>query len=290
MDQLSAMRAFLTVADQKSFSEAARALRLSPAAVTRAVAQLETDLGLALLHRTTRSVGLTQRGALYADRCRRILAEVDEARSLARGEDAAPRGLLSLTAPVLFGRLHVLPAVERLMAEHPALTVRLTLVDRVVHLVEEGFDAAVRIGHLPDSALVATPLASVRQVVIASPAYIEEHGAPGVPADLRAHRIIDFEGVATTTDWRFGKDRRISVTVSPRLSVNSADAAIASAIRGNGVTRALSYQVAEALADGRVVRLLEEFEPASVPVSIVYQAARRTNPNIRAFITEALRA
>lgn len=289
MDRLDAMRAFLAVADRASFSDAARSLRISAAAVSRAVAQLEFDLGLTLFHRTTRSVRLTERGSLYAERCRRILLEVEEARSVARGEDAAPRGRISITAPVLFGRLHVLPVVERLLAAHPPLTVRLTLTDRVVHLAEEGFDVGVRIGDLPDSAMVATPLAKVRQLTIASPDYVAAHGEPRVPADLKAHQIIGFEGVAATNDWRFGPDGRVSVTVSPRLSLNDADAAIASALRGNGITRALSYQVAEPLADGRAVRLLQEFEPAAVPVSVVYQAARRSNPAIRAFIEEARR-
>lgn len=289
MDRLDAMRAFLSVADRESFSDAARTLRSSPAAVSRAVAQLESDLGLALFHRTTRSVRLTERGSLYAEQCRRILSDVEHARNLARGEDATPRGQLSITAPALFGRLHILPVVERLMSTCPALTVRLVLLDRVVHLVEEGFDAAVRIGQLPDSALVACPIAKVRQVIIASPGYIDAHGAPRVPGDLRAHRVIGFEGVAATNDWRFGRDGRTSVTVSPRLSLNSAEAAIESTLRGNGITRALSYQVAEALADGRAVRLLSEFEPAETPVSVVYQAARRANPNIQAFVAEAQR-
>lgn len=287
MDQLDAMKVFLAVADQGSFAEAARTLRLSPAAVTRAVTGLEANLDLALLYRTTRVVRLTERGSLYAERCRRILRDVEEARSLARGEDAAPHGHLSITAPVLFGRLHVLPAVERVMAAHPALTVRLTLLDRVVHLVEEGFDLAVRIGALVDSALIAVPIGHVRPVVVASPAYVEAHGAPVVPADLKMHHIIGFEGVGATNDWRFGANGRHSVSVSPGLSLNSADAAITSTLRGRGITRALTYQVEDALADGRLVRLLATHEPADVPVNVLYQAARRGNPNIRAFIAEA---
>lgn len=290
MDQIQAMRVFLAVADRSGFAEAARALRLSPAAVTRAVAGLEAELGLALLTRTTRSVRLTERGAIYADRCRRILSEIEDAASAVRGEDAAPRGRLSVTAPVLFGRLHVLPAIERLMAAHPALSVRLALLDRVTHMVEEGFDVAVRIGALADSALIAVPVTTVRRVLVAAPAYLAEAGTPHAPADLKRHRVIGFEGVGSTNDWRFGPDGRQTVTVTPGLSVNSADAAIASAERGHGLTRALSYQVEEALAAGRLVRLLTDLEPAPVPVSIVYQSARRGHPNITALVAGMRRA
>jgi len=289
MDRIDAMRAFLAVADRGSFAEAARSLHLSPAAATRAVAMLEDDLGLTLLSRTTRSVRLTERGALYAERCRRILADLEDARSLARGGDAAPRGLLSITAPVLFGRLHVLPVVEALLARHDGLSVRLTLVDRVTHLVEEGFDLAVRIGTLADSALIGVQVARVRRVVVAGPGYLAAHGEPSRPADLKHHRIIAFEGVGSTDDWRFGANGRVGVTVTPRLSVNSADAAIAAAVRDQGITRALSYQVAEAAADGRLRRLLREHEPDAVPVSLVYQASRRDSPNIAAFVGEARR-
>ncbi len=284
MDQLQAMRAFLGVAERGGFSNAARALRLSPAAVTRAVAGLEAELGLALFNRTTRSVRLTERGALYAERCRRILAEIEDAGRVVRGEDAAPRGLLSVTAPVLFGRLRVLPAVEQLMAAHPDLAVRLTLLDRMTHMVEEGFDVAVRIGALADSALIAIPIATVRRVLVASPAYLAEAGTPRSPADLKRHRIVCFEGVGATNEWRFGPEARQAVTVTARLSLNSADAAIASAERGQGITRALSYQVEASLEAGRLQRLLPEFEPPPVPVSVVYQAARQGHPSIAAFV------
>lgn len=289
MDQVQAMRVFLGVADRGGFAETARALRLSPAAVTRAVAGLEAELGLALFSRTTRSVQLTEPGAIYAERCRLILAEIENAARMVRGEDAAPRGLLSVTAPVLFGRLHVLPAIERLMAAHPDLSVRLTLLDRTTHMVEEGFDVAVRIGALADSALIAVPITTVQRVLVASPAYIAEAGAPHSPADLKRHRIIGFEGVGATNDWRFGPEGRQAVTVTPRLSLNSADAAIASAERGQGITRVLSCQVAAAIEAGGLQRLLTEVESPPAPVSVVYQAARRGHPNIAAFVAEMRR-
>lgn len=290
MDQLQAMRVFLAVADRASFAEAARGLRLSPAAVTRAVGALEAELGLSLLRRTTRSVQLTERGAIYAERCRSILCAIEDAASTVRGGNAAPRGLLSVTAPSLFGRLHVLPAVERLLCEHDGLTVRLLLFDRMAQLVEEGFDAAIRIGVLADSALVAVPLTAVRRVLVASPDYLAAAGTPLCLADLKEHRIVGFEGIGSTNDWHFGVGGRHSITVVPRLSVNSADAAVASAERGHGITRAFSYQVESAVAEGRLVPLLIEHEPAPLPVSIVYQAAQRGNPNIAALIAQLRRS
>lgn len=287
MDQLQAMRVFLAVADRSGFAEAARSMRMSPAAVTRAVAALETELGLTLLARTTRSVRLTERGALYAERCRRILAEVEDAAAVVRGEDAEPRGLLSVTAPVMLGRLHVLPIAERLAADHPDLSIRMTFLDRVTHMVEEGFDVGVRIGRPADSALVGVHLSEVRRLTVASPDYLARAGEPDTPGDLKAHRIIAFEGIGSTNDWRFGDRDQTGVTVQPRLSVNSAAAAIASAERGHGVTRALSYQVVDALAVGRLTRILAPFEPPAVPVTLLYQATRRGAPNIQAFARAA---
>jgi DNA-binding transcriptional LysR family regulator len=289
MDRLDAMRAFLAVADRASFSEAARALRWSPATTTRAVAQMEAELGVTLLHRTTRAVRLTERGQLYAETCRTILAEIEAARSLVRGEDASPRGTLSITAPVLFGRLHIMPIAEALAAAHPELALRLTFLDRIAHLVEEGFDIAVRIGALPDSALVAVKVAEVRRVVVASPDYLARAGTPHAPADLPAHRIVSFDGVGSTDEWRFGLGGRTVVKVAPSLAVNAADAALDAIARGHGIGRALSYQVRDGVAAGRLQRLLIDHEPESVPVSLVYQASRRGSANVQAFVTAARR-
>lgn len=287
MDRLDAIRVFLAVAERASFAAAARSLRWSPAAATRAVAMLEAELGIALFHRTTRVVRLTEPGALYAEHCRRILADLEAARSLVRGEDAAPRGTLSVTAPVVFGRLHVLPIAEALVAAHGELSIQLTFVDRVTHLVEEGFDIGVRIGTLADSALVAVPLTEVVRVVVASPAYLAAQGEPVEPADLRRHAIIAFDGLEATDAWRFAGAVPTTISVAPRLVVNSADAAIAGALRAQGITRVLSYQVAEAVADGRLRRLLGAYELPAVPVSLVFQASRRGSPNITAFVREA---
>lgn len=287
MDRLDAMRAFLAVADRASFAAAARSLRWSPAMTTRAVAALETDLGLPLFNRTTRSVRLTEQGAVYAEKCRHILAEVEAARSLARGEDASPRGTLAVTAPVLFGRLHVMPIAEMLGAAHPGLAIRLTFVDRVTHLVEEGFDLAVRIGTLADSTLVAVKVAEVSRMVVASPGYLASAGTPLVPADLRHHRIVSFDAVGSTDAWRFGRTGAAAVRVLPRLSVNTADAAVDAIERGQGIGRLLSYQVRAGLAAGRLQRLLADDEPDAVPVSLVYPAGRRGSANIQAFVAAA---
>lgn len=287
MDHLDAMRTFLVVADRQSFAAAARALRLSAAAVTRAVAMLEQDLGTGLLQRTTRSVRLTERGAIYADRCRALLADLDDLRAEVRGHDAVPRGLLSVTAPVVFGRLHILPVAEALMARHDGLDIRLTFLDRVTHLVEEGFDVAVRVGVLADSAMIAVRLTEVRRVVVASPAYLATHGTPERPKDLRRHRIVSFDGVGTTDDWRFGAGGSESVRVAPRMRVNLAEAAIDAALHGAGLTRVLSYQVAERVAAGTLRIVLADAEPPPVPVSLVYPASRRVSALVQAFVREA---
>ena len=287
MDTLDAMRTFLAVADRRSFAAAARDLRLSAAAVTRAVAMLEDDLGTSLLHRTTRAVRLTERGALYAERCRALLSDHDDLRAAVRGEDAVPRGRLSVTAPVVFGRLHILPVAEALADRYDTLDIRLTFLDRVTHLVEEGFDLAVRIGTLSDSAMIAVRLSEVRRVVVASPAYLAEHGLPMTPDDLRNHRIVSFDGVGATDEWRFGTDGKTGVRVAPRLSVNMAEAAIDAAARGGGLTRVLSYQVAEHLAGASLQVVLEDAEPPPIPVSLVYPASRRASANVQAFVREA---
>jgi DNA-binding transcriptional LysR family regulator len=287
MDRLDAMRAFVAVADRGSFAEAARRLRLSPAAVTRAVALLEDQLGLMLLNRTTRSVKLTERGAMYLDACKQLLLDLDAAERRVRGEDAAPRGTMVVAAPIMFGRLHVLPVVIRLLRQHPDLAVRLILSDRVVHLVEEGIDVAVRLGALADSALTAFKVGEVRRVLVASPDYLAARGVPVTPAALAEHDLIAFEGVDATNEWSFGEADRSSVRVVPRLAVNTADAAIAAAEAGLGITRTLSYQVHASLEAGRLRLLLDSFSPRAMPVSVVHASRRLGSANVAAFITAA---
>src|SRR6516162_4345621 len=203
MDRLSAMRMFVAVAKLGSFTEAARRLQLSPSVVTRSIAQLEDQLGLTLLLRTTRSLRLTERGKLYLESCQQILQDVDSAERQVRGEDAEPRGTLKVAAPTMFGRLHVLPIVNRVLRDHRDVTVELTLSDRNVHLVEEGVDVAVRIGELADSSLIAVKLGVVSRVVVASSAYLKERGVPKSPADLTKHDIVAFEGLALSTNGDF---------------------------------------------------------------------------------------
>lgn len=287
MDRLDAMRAFVAVADLGGFAPAARRLRLSPAAMTRAVALLEDHLGLMLLSRTTRSVRLTERGAIYLETCRRVLADLEQGERLAQGQDASPRGRLTVSAPILFGRLHVLPIVQALIAVHPALAVRLLLVDRVTHLVEEDIDVAVRIADLPDSALVAVKVGEVRRVLVASPGYLARRGTPKTPADLAGHDLIAFDSLDGTNDWRFGAEGRTAVHVAPRLSVNSADAALVACEAGLGITRCLSYQIQDALAAGRLALVLEPFALAPIPVSLVHPARRLGSANLTAFMDAA---
>jgi DNA-binding transcriptional LysR family regulator len=285
MDRFDSMRAFVAVADLGSFAEAARRLRLSPAAVTRAVALLEDRLGLSLLTRTTRSVKLTESGAVYLEACHRLLDDFDAAERLVRGEQAAPRGTLTVAAPLMFGRLHVLPLVATMLRAHADLHVRLLLSDRTMHLVEDGIDVAVRIGDLPDSALTAFNVGHVRRVVVASPGYVAARGAPTAPTDLAAHDLIAFEGIGATNEWRFAGG--IAVRVEPRLAVNSADAAIAAAEAGLGITRTLSYQVAASVAEGRLRLLLEEFAPPALPIHVVHPAMRLGSANVAAFVAVA---
>lgn len=286
MDRLDAMRIFVAVAKLGSFAEAARQLRLSPSVATRSIAQLEDQLGLMLLSRTTRSLRLTERGEIYLESCQRILAEIEGAERRVRGENAEPRGDMKIAAPILFGRLHVLPIVNRMLRGHRALSIRLTLSDRNAHLVDEGVDVAVRIGELADSSLIAVKLGAVSRVLVASPAYLEQRGVPGSPAELAGHDIIAFEALDATNEWRFG-DRENAVRVEPRLAVNSADAAIAAAEAGVGITRALSYQVRTSVTAGRLLPVLQVFAPSALPVSIIYPARRIASANIAAFVKAA---
>ncbi|CAA9494951.1 MAG: Transcriptional regulator, LysR family [uncultured Sphingomonadaceae bacterium] len=287
MDRLDAMQAFVAVAAQGSFAEAARRLHLSPSAVTRAVASLEARLGQTLIRRTTRSVRLTPQGEGYLEHCRTILQELEAAERQVRGEGAEPRGLLTVAAPVLFGRLHVLPVVTALLKAHPSLSIRLTLSDRLALLVDEGVDVAVRIGALADSALFSTRLGEVERVTVASPAYLESREEPGAPADLAQHDIIGFENVDHNDAWRFGD---VAVRVRPRLWVNSAEAALDAAIEGAGITRALSYQADAAIRSGRLRRILEAFGSAPSPVSAVHFERRDASANVAAFVRAAQEA
>ncbi len=292
MDRLQAMEAFVLAVDQGSLSSAARTLGVSPAAVTRAVASLEARVGAQLLRRTTRSLALTEVGERYLAVTRRVLAELAEAERSARGALDAPQGLLTVTAPVMFGALHVRPVVDAFLAAHAEVRVRLLLLDRVVHVIDEGIDVAIRIAHLPDSALVARKLGEVRRVVCASPSYLARHGRPSVPHELAAHRCISFTALTPSQTWSFGSGpdggRAKQVALRPVLSVNTAEAAIGAAIDGVGVTCALSYQVAAALREGTLVSLLTPYALEPLPVHLVHPAGATTAAKVRAFVDLAL--
>ncbi|GFZ97610.1 MULTISPECIES: LysR family transcriptional regulator [Sphingobium] len=288
MDRFDALSAFVAVADQRGFAAAARKLGMSPPAVTRAVAALERHLGVTLFHRSTRAVSLTDEGAAFLDRARRIMSDLREAEQIVMGGRSAPRGRLYVTAPVMFGRLHVLPAIGALLAAHDGLSARMMLIDRNVRIVEEGIDVAVRIGPLADSALRVMSIGSVRQTIVASPAYLAAHGVPATPADLAGHRCIVGSGIRIGAAWRFGGKAESTVEVAPRLAVNTIDGTIAAAEAGVGVANVLSYQAAEAVAAGRLVRLLEDHAPPPVPVSLLYDAGRAAMPAVRLFL-EAMR-
>lgn len=287
MNHLETLRTFIAVADSMSFAEAARKLRISPTAASRAVAALEQFLGAALLRRTTRMVRLTDEGARYLELCRAALADLDDAARALRGDGATPGGRLVITAPVTFGRLHILSIATGLLRAHPALQIELTLIDRVVRLVDEGIDVAVRIGDLSDSSLLALKIAEVRRVLVASPGYLAAHGMPeNVPA-LHGHALISFAELDRAREWRFGPAGKLAIRIDPRLTLNTADAAIAAATDGVGIARVLSYQALDALVAGQLVTLLDEFAPPPIPVHLVYQANRRASVNVRTFIDSA---
>jgi len=284
MDRFESLAAFVAVADLRGFAAAARALDLSPPAVTRAVAALERHLGVSLFHRSTRAVSLTDEGAAFLDRARRILADLREAEQVVAGGRSVPRGQLYVTAPVMFGRLHVLPVIGALLARHDGLTARMMLLDRNVRIVEEGIDVAVRIGPLADSALRVVAVGTVAQTIVASPAYLAAHGVPAVPADLAGHRCIVGSGVRVGHAWPFGPKGETVAAVAPRLTVNTVDATIDAAEAGLGLANVLSYQSAAAIAAGRLVRVLADHAPPPLPVSLLYDAGRAAMPAVRAFI------
>jgi DNA-binding transcriptional LysR family regulator len=283
MDRIEDIEVFAEVAGQGSFTAAARRLNRSPTAITRAVADLEARLGVRLLNRTTRAVSLTDAGERFLVGARRVLADLSEIEQAAAGLGASPRGELSVTAPILFGRLHVLPVVTEFLGAFPDVTVRLMLFDRPVDLVEEGIDAAVRIGALADSSAIATGLGHLRRVVVAAPDYLARHGTPERPDDIAGHDVIVFGGIGGQ-QWEFaGK----IVRVVPRLTVTTAEAAIDAVTAGIGITRVFSYQAVDALARGTVMRILAEYEGDEIPVHLLYPGGAHRPPKLRAFVDYA---
>jgi DNA-binding transcriptional LysR family regulator len=285
VDRIDAMQAFVAVADLQGFAPAARKLGLSPSAVTRLIAALEDRLGARLLQRTTRKVALTDVGARYLERARRILGDVEEAEGSAQDERRRPSGRLVVSAPVGFGRLHVSPVISAYLKRYPEVSAELRLTDRVINLVEDGVDLAVRIGHLADSTLVARHAGEMRRIVVASPGYLRERGEPGTPAAIASHQTIQFGAVSGSPDWRFVEDgREVRVACTPRLITNSADAAIQYAGQHGGLTRVLAYQAADAIKAGRLKIVLAKFEQPALPVHLVYPTSRLLSAKVRAFI------
>lgn len=292
-DRFEELQAFTAVCERRGFAAAARALGRSPPSVTRLVADLEARLGVRLLNRTTRSVGVTEAGARLLERAKALLHDLHEAEAAAAGEQAAPRGILTISAPVLFGRLHVAPIVSRLLAAHPALSVNLELSDRFASLVEEGIDVAVRIGELPDSSLIARRLGQTRRVMVASPDYLARAGSPAHPGELAGHDLIVFRPVTSARQWRFADPQGggpIEIPIAPRLASSSGDAALDHAMSGGGVVAALGYQVREAIGRGALVEVLAPFAPPPLPIQAVFPSSRLLSAKVRAFLAQASEA
>jgi len=285
MDKLDSMAVLLAAAQGGSLSAASRALGMPLATVSRKVSELEAHLRTKLVTRSSRKLSLTDAGQSYVAACKRIMEEIEEAERAAAGEYAAPRGDLTITTPVVFGRLHVLPVMTSFLRAYPEISARMIFADRVVNLFEEPMDGAVRIGPLEDSSLIAAKIGSIRRVVCGSPAYFAEKGKPEVPQDLAGHDCITFEGLMSPKSWAFQSGKaQLSVPIRSRLIVTSAEAAVDAAAAGLGVTRVLFYQIADALKTGKLVTVLEDFEPAPASVSLVYRGEGLLPQKLRAFL------
>jgi DNA-binding transcriptional LysR family regulator len=282
MDRLHLMTVFVAVAEEESFAAGARRLGMSPPAVTRAISALEDRLGVKLLNRTTRYVRVTDAGHRYLDDARRIIGELDEADEAAAGINGEPRGHLAVTAPVMFGRLFVIPGIVDYLQRYPDMEVAAVFLDRVVNLLEEGFDVGIRIGELPDSSMRAIKVGQVRRVLCASPGYLAMNGLPNTPAELAKHKIVAASGVTPVMDWKFARD--IAVKVKPRLTVTSNDAAIEAVINGMGITRLLSYQIESYKASGQLQTVLADFEPPPLPIHVIHREGRYTSAKVRTFV------
>lgn len=294
MDHLDSMRVFIAVAETGGFAPAARLLRRSPPAVTRAIAALEERLGARLLHRTTRQVRLTEAGQRFFAEGKRILGELQEAEAAVRGDHAEPQGVLAVTAPVIFGRLRLAPVLLDFLQQHPQVRARAMFVDRIVSLMDEGFDVAVRIASLPDSSLTAIRVGEVRRVTVASPEYLEKHGTPTKPADVEKHSAIGiWRGAGEELPWVYANDTAKERRPRMALAVTGTDVAIAAARAGHGLARPISYQVEDDVRAGRLRLVLEDFEPPPLPVQLVYPEGRQAAAKVRAFVqfaAERLRA
>ncbi len=294
VDQLHLMKAFVAVVDANGFAGGARLLKVSAPSVTRAVNELESQLGVRLLNRTTRVVRVTEPGTRYAEDCRRILADLDAANASVLGLHSTPTGQLILTAPVLFGARYVTPIVTEYLGRYPDVSAECRYLDRVVNMMDEGVDIAVRIGELPDSSMQAVRVGRVRRIICGSPPYLEQHGIPNTPADLQEHEIVSASSVSPGAEWRLMQgDRPCIVKLKPRLTCSSNDGALTAAVEGFGLTRLLSYQVSDQLQSGQLKVVLQDYEPLALPVHLVHREGRHASRKARAFLdlaVERLRA
>lgn len=291
MDRYVELQVFVAVAESEGFAAGARRLGISPPVATRAIADLEARLGIKLLTRSTRHVRLTDAGKRYLDDAKRILTNIAEADEAAAGINGEPSGHLAVTAPVLFGKMFVLPGVIDYLNRYPKMEVNALFLDRVVNLLEEGLDVGIRIGDLADSSMRAIRVGTVKRVICASPGYLARMGVPQHPDELMQHTIVTANGLNATTEWKFADG--ITIRVKPRLSFATNDAAIEASVASFGISRLLSYQIAPHLADGRLQILLPEFDQTTIPIHVIHREGRYASAKIRTFVdlmVERLRA
>lgn len=289
MDRLHMLNAFVKVVDTGGFAGAARALNVSPSVITRAINELEAHLGVRLLTRTTRVVRVTDAGARYADDCRLILSQLANADESASGLHSAPRGRLTITAPVGFGAMYVTPVVTEYLGRYPEVIASCWFIDRVVNMLEEGVDVAVRIGHLPDSSMQAIRVGQMRVLICAAPSYIQQFGSPITPEDLKEHVIIASGGMTSASEWRVSRNGVLGVAkIQPRLISNTSETAIAAALNGFGFTNVLAYKVDHLLRDGRLLSVLGDYEPPALPVHVLHREGRHASRKARTFIDLAV--
>lgn len=289
MDRFHSIQVFVNVAECDGFAAAARRLNISPPAVTRAVSMLEDQLGTRLFVRTTRTIRLTDSGQRFLEDAKRILLDLEEAENAAVGTHANPRGELCVTASALFGRMFVTPVLSEFLDQHPQISARTLYLDRVVNLMDEGLDVAVRIGNLPDSSLVALRCGSVSQVMFASPEYLKEHGIPKRPEDLTRHTLIQSVAISASKEWVFQDGRKLrNVVINPRIQMNTNDAVIEMVLRGGGISRLLSYQIAPYIADGQLQPILVPFQLPPAPIHLAHQEGRMVSAKVRSFVDFAV--
>lgn len=289
MDRLHLIKVFVAVVEAGGFAGAARKLNISPPAITRAIGELESHLGVRLLSRTTRVVRVTDAGERYVEDCKRILVDLAEADESVSGLHSSPRGRLVVTAPVLFGALHVTPVVTECLDRHPDVSIACWFMDRVVNMMDEGVDVAIRIGDLADSSMQAIRVGSVRRVVCAAPSYLARRGMPVIPDDLHAHTIISADEVTRGSEWRLVEDGEPKILkVQARMVTTTNDSAVAATVSGFGISRLMSYQVANHVRSGRLKIVLSEFETGPLPVHVLHREGRHASRKARAFLDLAI--